>query len=376
MNFDLYYKSRQGKMVNVLKEIVRLESPTGDRKAVNAASAYVVDELRRIGARLVRLPQKEIGDLHIVEYPGKRNPDLHDQILVLTHADTVWPVGQIQTMPFYLTGNTIFGPGVLDMKAGLVMILFALKTIHELNLTPAKKIVLFINSAEETGHKASHDEIAKLAKRSDLCLCLEPALPGGALKLERKGRMVIRLDARGKAAHGGTPEKGVNAIEELVRQIQRLDRLKKNETTVNVGVMGGGAKANIVAEQAWVILDIRFWTNDDKDRIKAYFRELKPTKSGAHIRHTIESLTPPMEKTKASEELFQEARRVAKTLGQRLRGGKSGGGSDASIAANLGVPTLDGLGPDGDGIHAGDEHLFLTSLVDRTALLTRLLLEL
>lgn len=376
MNFEMYYKSRQGKMVNVLKELVRLESPTGDRKAVNAASAAVVDELRKIGARVVRLPQKDIGDLHIVEYPGKPHPALSDQLLILTHIDTVWPVGKIQTTPFYLSGDKIFGPGVLDMKAGLVMVLFALKTLHELNLRPAKKIVLFINSAEETGHKESHDEIVKLARRSDICLCFEPALPGGALKLERKGRMVVRLEAQGKAAHGGTPEKGVNAIEELLRQIQRLDRLKKFETTVNVGVMGGGSKANIVAEHAWVVLDIRFWANTDKERIKSYFRDLKPTLSGARLKYTVESLTPPMEKTKASEELFQEARRIAKTLGQRLRGGKSGGGSDASIAANLGLPTLDGLGPDGDGIHAEHEHLLLSSFVERTALLTRLLLEL
>jgi glutamate carboxypeptidase len=363
-------------MVNALKEIVHLESPTGDRKAVNAATARIVDDLRRIGARVVRLPQREIGDLYVVEYPGRRSPALDEQILILVHADTVWPVGRIQTMPFYLAGDKLFGPGVLDMKAGIVMVLSALKSLHELNLTPSKRIVLFINSAEETGHRASHDEIVKLAKRSDLVLCFEPALPGGALKLERKGRMVIRLEAQGRAAHAGTPEKGVNAIEELLRQVQRLDRLRKGETTVNVGVMGGGAKANIVAERAWAELDIRFWTNAEKERVKAYFAGLKPTRNGVRLKHAVESLTPPMEKTAASEELFKRARRIAGTLGMRLRGGKSGGGSDASIAANLGVPTLDGLGPDGDGIHAEHEHLLLSSFVERTALLTRLLLEL
>jgi glutamate carboxypeptidase len=188
--------------------------------------------------------------------------------------------------------------------------------------------------------------------------------------------MVIRLEAQGRAAHAGTPEKGVNAIEELLRQVQRLDRLRKGETTVNVGVMGGGAKANIVAERAWAELDIRFWTNAEKERVKAYFAGLKPTRNGVRLKHAVESLTPPMEKTAASEELFKRARRIAGTLGMRLRGGKSGGGSDASIAANLGVPTLDGLGPDGDGIHAEHEHLLLSSFVERTALLTRLLLEL
>jgi len=376
MDFNLYYKSRQGKMINVLKDFVHLESPTADRKAVNAATARIVDELRRIGARITRLPQRDIGDLHVVEYPGRRAPEIEDQILILVHADTVWPIGQIKTMPFYLAGDKLFGPGVLDMKAGIVIVLFALKTLDELNLRPSKKIVLFINSAEETGHKAGHDMIVKLAKRSDLVLCFEPALPGGALKLERKGRMVIRLEAHGRAAHGGTPEKGVNAIDELVRQIQKLDRLRRGETTVNVGVMGGGDRPNVVAESAWALLDIRFWTNAEKERVKAYFAGLKPGRAGARLKHAVESLTPPMERTEASDELFQRARGIAKALGLRLRGGKSGGGSDASIAANLGVPTLDGLGPDGDGIHAEHEHLLLSSFVERTALLTRLLLEL
>lgn len=376
MDFNLYFKSRQGKIVNTLKELVQLESPTGDRKAVNAATAFIVEELKRIGARVVRLPQREIGDLHIVEYPGRRTAGLDEQVLILVHADTVWPVGRIQSMPFYLAGDKLYGPGVLDMKAGIVMVLTALKTLHELNLTPAKRVVLFINSAEETGHKASHDQIVKLARRSDLVLCFEPALPGGALKLERKGRLVVRLEASGRAAHAGTPEKGVNAIEELMRQILALDRLRRGETTVNVGVVAGGEKPNIVADKAWAQLDIRFWTHAEKERVKAYFARLKPTRSGLSLKAAFESLTPPMEKTKASEELFQRARAVAKALGLRLRGGKSGGGSDASIAANLGVPTLDGLGPDGDGIHAEHEHLLLSSLVERTALLTRLLLEL
>jgi glutamate carboxypeptidase len=218
--------------------------------------------------------------------------------------------------------------------------------------------------------------IRRLAKRASLVLCLEPALPGGGLKLERKGRLVIRLSVRGRAAHGGTPEKGVNAIEELAAQMTRLKKLRTGETTVNMGLIGGGDKANVVAESAWAVLDIRFWKALDRERILRTFKEMKPVLRGAHLKFSVESSTPPMEKTKASARLFEQAREQAASIGQSLKGGKTGGGSDASIAAGLGIPTLDGLGPDGDGIHAEHEHILLTSLVERTALLTKLLTSL
>jgi glutamate carboxypeptidase len=204
-------------------------------------------------------------------------------------------------------------------------------------------------------------------------LCLEPALPGGALKLERKGRLVVRLDVKGRAAHGGTPEKGVSAIEELAAQIARFKRLRTRETTVNVGLIGGGEKANVVAEAAWALLDVRFWKAADRDRVLRMLREAVPVLPAARLRVTVEGFTPPLERTKASDRLFVRAQEIAQGLGLSLKGGKTGGGSDASIAAGLGVPTLDGLGPEGDGLHAEHEHLLLPSLVERTALLTELL---
>jgi len=259
------------------------------------------------------------------------------------------------------------------MKAGLAMILASLRALHGLNVRPQKKITVFVNSAEETGSPASTDLIRKLARRASLVLCLEPALPGGALKLERKGRLVVRMDVHGRSAHGGTPEKGVSAIEELVAQIARFKRLRKGETTVNVGLIGGGEKANVVAESAWALLDIRFWTAADRDRVLRNLREAAPAVHGARIKVAVESTTPPLEKTKASEKLYVRAQEIAGRLGLALKAGKTGGGSDASIAAGLGVPTLDGLGPDGDGLHAENEHLLLPSFVERTALLTELL---
>lgn len=373
MDFRLYFRSRQGEMVHLLKQIAMLESPTQDKKAVDACASFVAREFKKIGCKITTLPQKDIGDLTVAEFAPGRLKDADDEILVLTHIDTVWPVGKLAKMPFYVSGHRLYGPGVLDMKAGVVMLLMALRSLHSLNVKPQKRITVVVNTAEETGHPAAHDIIRKLARKASLVLCLEPALPGGALKLERKGRLVVRLDVHGRAAHGGSPEKGVNAIEELVAQIARLKRLRTGETTVNVGLVGGGEKANVVAENAWAVLDIRFWKSTDRDRVLKILREAVPSLQGARLKVSVESTTPVMEKTKASERLFLRAQEIAAGMGLSLKGGKTGGGSDASIAAGLGIPTLDGLGPDGDGIHAENEHLLLPSLVERTALLTEFL---
>lgn len=376
MDFRLYFRSRQGEMVHLLKQLAMLESPTHDKKAVDACAAFVAREFKRIGCKVTTLPQKDVGDLTVAEFAPGRLKDADDEILVLTHIDTVWPVGKIAKMPFYVSGNKLYGPGVLDMKAGVVMLLTALRSLNGLNVKPQKRVTVVVNTAEETGHPAAHDLIRKLARKASLVLCLEPAIPGGALKLERKGRLVVRLDVRGRAAHGGSPEKGVSAIEELVTQIARLKRLRTGETTVNVGLVGGGEKANVVAENAWAVLDIRFWKSTDRDRVLKILREAVPALSGARLKVSVESTTPPMEKTKASEKLFVRAQEIAAGMGLSLKGGKTGGGSDASIAAGMGIPTLDGLGPDGDGIHAEHEHLLLSSFVERTALLTEFLKDL
>jgi glutamate carboxypeptidase len=373
MNFPLYYKSRQGEMIHLLKQITALESPTNDKKAVDACSSFVAREFRKIGCKVTTIPQKDIGDLLSFEYAPGRLKDADDEILVLAHIDTVWPVGKLARMPFYVTGSKLFGPGVLDMKAGLVMIHSALAAIRSLDIKPQKRITVFVNSAEETGHQAAHEVIRRLAKRASLVLCLEPALPGGKLKTERKGRLVVRLETRGRAAHGGSPEKGVNAIDELIIQLMRLKKVRAGETTVNVGLIGGGEKPNIVAERAWAVLDIRFWKALDRERILRTLKAWEPSLRGARVKVSVESTTPPMERTKASAQLFERAREIAASIGLALDGGKTGGGSDASIAAGVGVPALDGLGPDGDGIHAENEHLLLPSLVERTALLTLLL---
>jgi glutamate carboxypeptidase len=376
MDFNLYFKSRQGEMVNLLKNIVIRESPSQDKKAVDACSSFVTGEFRKVGAKISRFPQKRTGDLYLAEYPASAKATTEGQILVLTHIDTVWPVGKIVKRPFFISGSKVFGPGVLDMKAGLVMAVFALKAIHQLGIRPARRIAVFINSAEEIGAEGSDEMILQLAKKSTYVLCLEPALPGGGLKTQRKGRLVLRLDVKGKAAHAGTPEKGVNAVDELMAQLRRLRRLAVSGVTMNIGQIGGGEKANIVAEAAWAVLDWRFWNTRQQDRIKSTSRQLQPAVPGAKIKCSVESLTPPMEKTRPSAQLLAEVKKIATALDITLEDGRTGGGSDASLASSLGVPTLDGLGPDGDGIHAENEHLLLPSLIQRTALLTEILRQL
>lgn len=188
--------------------------------------------------------------------------------------------------------------------------------------------------------------------------------------------MVVRLEARGKAAHAGAPSKGINAIEELIVQLGRLKKIRTGETTANIGLVGGGDKPNIVAETAWAEIDVRFWKAVDRDRVRAYFRGLEPSLGGAKIKVSFESLTPPLERSRGSSALFARAGEIAAGLGITLESGKTGGGSDGSLAASVGLPTLDGLGPDGDGIHAEHEHVLLPSLIARTALLTELLARL
>ncbi len=376
MDFYYYFKSNQGKMINLLKEIVSLESPSGDQKAVNACASFVIKEFKKAGAKITRFPQDEIGDLYLAEIPSSAPKKEEEQILLLTHIDTVWKMGKIEKMPFYISGDKAFGPGVLDMKASLVMAIYSLKALNELNIRPGKRIAIFINSAEEIGHKASNKTIRELSKKSAYALCLEPSLPGGALKIQRKGRLVLRLEAKGKAAHAGAPEKGINAIEELMVQLNYIQKIKTKETTVNIGLIGGGEKPNIVAEEAWAILDMRFWNTFKKEEIIQFLKQMKTEQKGAQVKYTVESYTPPMEHTSASAGLLSKVKEIASSMNMEIATGKSGGGSDASIASSLGIPTLDGLGPDGEGIHAENEYLILSSLIKRTALLTELLIQL
>jgi glutamate carboxypeptidase len=360
-------------MVNLLKQLVELESPSSDKQAVDRCMSFAVGELKKLGADIRHYPQADTGDLYQADYPHGRDLDFEGKIFLPVHLDTVWPVGKLKTMPFYASGDKIFGPGVLDMKSGVVMLLTALKAFRQLNIRPKKKICIFLDSAEEIGNKAAYEIIQRLAKTSTYCLSLEPAIPGGALKMKRKGRLVVQINTKGLSAHAGTPEEGVNAIEELLWQINQLKKLRTQERTMNIGLVSGGSKANIVADSASATLDFRFWKKSDRDRILTKLKNLTPHIPGAKVAYGRVSETPPMEKTPASLKLLEQVKAIASEMGLTLIDGQTGGGSDASIAAGTGIPVIDGLGPDGHGIHAEDEHLLISSFLKRTALLTELL---
>jgi glutamate carboxypeptidase len=376
MDFKEYIQARRSEMASLLRRLVLLESPSQNKKAVDACQTALVSLFKKTGRKVIRLPARQIGDLLLIERRSAGAAGRLEPLLILTHADTVWPVGQLNKMPFILRGDKAFGPGALDMKAGLVQAYFALRTIEELKLQPARPIQLFVNSAEEIGHPVSLRWIKKLALKSSAVLCLEPSLPGGALKIRRKGRLVVGVETRGQMAHAGSPHLGVNAIEEMARQLLVLCRLRRAGTTLNIGHIQGGGQANVVADRASAVLDFRFWTEADKKRILYMLGRLKPALPGAKVFYQLESHVPPLERTESSQALFRRVRRIAAGLGIKLTGGKTGGGSDASIASSLGCPTLDGLGPDGSGIHSEKEYVLLSSLVQRTALLVALLLEL
>jgi glutamate carboxypeptidase len=364
-------------MITALRELVNLESPSHDKGAVDSCSAYLTRALEKMGSRIITFPQVETGDFFLAEYPGvPRIKDKRQRSLILVHTDTVWPLGTLSHRPFSVDRDRASGPGVLDMKSGLVMVLFAWKALHDLNLTPAHHSSVFINSCEEVGGAAADEAILKAAGDSARVLCLEPSLPGGALKLRRKGRLVVRIEAEGCTAHAGSPEQGVSALDELMVQLRALNRLKSRSLTINTGLMQGGHAVNAVADRAWALLDIRFWTRAQELRIREHIRTASPVNAGARISWQLERETAPMEHTTASARLLRRARRIAGGMELRLPAGRTGGGSDASLASQLGIPTLDGLGPEGGGIHADDEHVLLASLFERTALLTRLLLEL
>jgi len=363
-------------MIRLLRTLVRLESPSLDKKSVDACLSFFASLFKKAGMKVTRFPARMVGDPLVVEFKPRNSRGARKPILILTHADTVWPVGQIKKMPFVVRGNKAYGPGTLDMKSGLVQAYFALKEIRERGLRPRGPIRLFINSAEEISHPLSNQLIKKLARGSRAVLCLEPALPGGGLKVRRKGRLVVRLDTRGKMAHAGSPNLGINAIEELAHQLLALRKLRRAGTTLNLGHIQGGLRANVVADRASATLDFRFWKDADKAKILHALQGLKPSLPGARLAVRLESLTPPLEPNAPSRALFRKAKRIAAEQGLGLSGGQTGGGSDASLASSFGLPLLDGLGPSGRGIHAAHEHVDLSSLVQRTALLAAILADL
>lgn len=368
-------QQRHEQTLGCLKQLVERESPSNDKAAVDRLIDYLQGEIESRGGVVGRRKQPEFGDVLVARFAsGDQTP-----LLVMTHVDTVWPVGTIERLPWRIEGNHAFGPGIYDMKASAAMMLTALDVVRELGLQ-TRPITWIINTDEEVGSPVSRPMLEDLAKECELVLCLEPPVPpDGALKTERKGVGMFTMTIEGRASHAGADHRaGISAVEELARQIQWLHGLTDYDrgTTVNVGVISGGTKRNVVAARAEALIDLRVTSMAEADKLVPMILNAQPSVSGTKITVEGELNRPPMERTEAIAANFQRAREIGRTIGLDLKEASTGGGSDGNFTAAIGVPTLDGLGCNGDGAHADDEHIEVDKIDERAALIAALLVNL
>jgi glutamate carboxypeptidase len=341
---------------------------------VDACVAIVTAHVSVLGGRVKLHRQREFGDLLEARFGPKRNTDAAKRILLLGHLDTVWPLGTLNTMPCRLSEGRLWGPGTLDMKAGVAMALTAIEILSEAGF-PDREIVLLLNSEEEVGSPVSRPITERLAAECAVVLVLEPA-QGLALKTARKGTGMWRIDVKGVAAHAGVDfEKGANAIRELARVVETVSGWTdlKRGLTVNVGVAGGGTRSNVIPAGAWAEVDLRIARKADGPRIERKFAGLKPVDKRCTVTVTGGINRPPMECTPGTVKLYCRAKALAAELGFPLEEAATGGASDGNFTSALGIPTLDGLGAVGEGAHASHESIVVEHLAPRTALLAGLL---
>jgi len=368
-------------MLRLLKRFVLCESPTDSKLAVDRFGRLVAAEWKKRGAKIEFLQQKRAGNHVRVAWPsnlGRRNglSVRVGQILVLGHLDTVYEFGAIKKMPFRVTRDCAFGPGIFDMKGGLVIALFAAEALAHAAWLPRRRIVFLWTSDEETGSETSRKVIEREAQRSMAVMVLEPANgPKGKLKTRRKAVGTADLIITGRAAHAGlNPEAGVNAVHELALQAARLMRLNNPQRgiTVNPTIAQGGTRSNVIPAEARLTIDLRAETIADMRRIERKLKTLRPVLPGARVAVQGGFSRPPLER-RASAALFAHAQELAHQLGFSVDECLAGGGSDGNFTAALGVPTLDGLGAVGAAAHSPDEQVIISALPDRAALLASLL---
>ncbi len=360
-------------MVELLSSLVLAESPSDAPQTQAGPQAILRAQFAQLGYAVAHTPGARTGGYLIARAP---NPDGRPTQLLLGHCDTVWPVGTLAEMPLVVEGDVLRGPGSYDMKAGLVQGLFALRALQELGLEPPLAPVFLVNSDEEIGSIESRAAIEQLAGEAARALILEPAGPGGQLKTQRKGLGDFEIVVHGRAAHAGNePQKGVSAILGMMELIQSLHALNDypRGVSVNVGVISGGLRGNVVPPECRATVDARATTMADAARLEKTIRALAPppgttlTISGGFERG-------PLERTPRNVALWQLARQVGAEMGLALEETAVGGGSDGNLTSAY-TATLDGLGPVGDGAHARHEHVVIAKMVERAALLAGLLLR-
>lgn len=367
-------RRKERAIIEFTRKLVRVESPSDDKSAVDACVAMVATHAKSLGGRVRVHRQKGFGDVLEVRFGSRRTNSAEKAILLLGHLDTVWPLGTLKCMPCRVGHSRLWGPGTLDMKAGVAMALTALEILSEAGLLD-REIVLLLNSEEEVGSPVSRPITERLAAECEAVFVLEPA-QGLAYKTARKGTGNWRLAIKGVAAHAGVDfEKGASALLELARVMETVSDwtdLKKG-LTVSVGAAGGGTKTNVIPAEAWAEVDVRIARKGDESRLARRFANLKATDKRCSVEVTGGINRPPMERTPGTVRLYQRARALAAELGFALDEAATGGASDGNFTSALGIPTLDGMGAVGEGAHAAHESILIEHLAPRTALLAGML---
>jgi glutamate carboxypeptidase len=367
-------RRKERALIDLTQKFVRVESPSDDKAAVDACVTLAATHAKSLGGRVRLHRQKGFGDVLEVRFGSRRTDAVRKAILLLGHLDTVWPLGTLKRMPCRVGDSRLWGPGTLDMKAGVAMALTALEMLGEAGLLD-REIVLLLNSEEEVGSPVSRPITERLAAECEAVFVLEPA-QGLAYKTARKGTGNWRLAIKGVAAHAGVDfEKGASALLELARVMETVSDwtdLKKG-LTVSVGAAGGGTKTNVIPAEAWAEVDVRIARKGDGSRLERRFANLKATDKRCSVEVTGGINRPPMERTPGTVRLYQRARALAAELGFALDEAATGGASDGNFTSALGIPTLDGMGAVGEGAHAAHESIVIEHLAPRTALLAGML---
>ncbi len=372
--FLRYARSHQREIIALIQEMVECESPSDDPAAVNRFTDLLAQRAGGM-ARIRKLPGGRFGKHLRCEFrlPGARKSG---RILALGHSDTVWPLGTLGTMPFRQARGRLWGPGVFDMKAGLAFFLFAMRALRELDVPVRRNVLLQVNSDEEVGSESSRELTEEAARQSLAVLVLEPAAgPEGKAKTSRKGIGDYTVTVRGVSAHAGLDyAAGANAIVEMGRQLPRIAGFTKLDRgiTVSPGVIHGGTRSNVVPGTCELDVDVRVPKAADARYLARCFASLKPVDKRCSIEVRGGLNRPPLERTAGVRALFRTAQKLAGELGVALGETSVGGGSDGNFTAALGIPTLDGIGPVGEGAHAAHESILINRIADRTALLAKL----
>jgi glutamate carboxypeptidase len=364
-------------ILQFIRWLVEQESMSRDAEATRRVAENLADRLARDGAAVDLLSDPRYGASLRARYRREDNsPADEKQLLIVGHLDTVWPAGTLAARPFRVSDGRAYGPGIFDMKSGVAIAAFALRALKALGRATRRNVTLLMTCDEETGSHFSRPAIEEEARAAHAALVLEPPIPGGTVKTARKGVGEFELIVRGRSAHAGNdPRAGVSAVTELAHQILAINAMCDYErgTTLNVGSIHGGVLSNVIAAEARASIDMRFRIVEEGARIADAMQNLSPHLPGASLEVNGGINRPPLVRTAEIGALFEHARMLASEIGYDLHEGSVGGGSDGNFIAALGVPVLDGLGVDGAGAHADHEHIIISDIPRRAALLARLI---